>query len=127
MLSFLIDVFQDHPCQFLTFGVDITPDFVDALKIPHLAGGESSRVESTPNITLVPGDVGQSALSVKLTITWPRNHHGVMIHEDDLNLPLTFVPKTLQPHISPDERLTPGKTSNGQEGPPELRDLFDQR
>src|SRR6267378_1534376 len=100
MLSFFISVFQSHLCQFLALGIHIGPDSVNALKVSHFAGGESARVESTPNITLVHRYVRQRPFSVKLTVTRPRHNNRVMIHEDDLDLPLTVDPDTPEPHIS---------------------------
>src|SRR5437763_754202 len=103
MLRSFISFSQENPGPLLTFRVDIAPNSVNALKVAHFAGGEPSLVESTPNMTFVHRHVIQRAFGIKLTVIRPGNDHCVMIHEDDLNLPLTFDPDTSQPNVSPAE------------------------
>src|SRR5437764_1216873 len=103
MLRSFVSFFQNNPGPLLTFGVNLAPNSVNALQIAHFTGGESSLVESTPNMAFVHRHVIQRTFGIKLTVIRPWNHHCIMIHEDDLNLPLAFDPDTSQPNVSPAE------------------------
>ena len=105
MLRVLIGFSQHLTGSQLTFRIEIASNFdsVDTLKIAHFAGHESAFVVSAPNITLVHRHIVESAFGIELTVIVPGDHHGVMIHENDLDLPLTIDPDTPQPDISAHE------------------------
>src|SRR5262249_13352112 len=51
----------------------------------------------------------------------------VVIHEDDLHLPLAGLPYTPEPHVPGHERLSPRVAARCPESAPELTDLVDDR
>src|SRR5436190_24168390 len=108
MLGLSISGFQGNGCQCPPFCIAFFADSIDTLQAANFASGKLLRTVSSPYVTVIKKHIGNAAFRIKLFVLRARQDNCVVIHKDDFDLPLTFVPETFQAYISGDKRFTSG-------------------